>query len=41
VKVLGGGRVHNELEVVADDFSADAVTAVEQAGGEAIVPESK
>jgi len=37
VKVLGGGRVHNELEVVADDFSADAAEALEAAGGEAVL----
>ena len=39
VKVLGGGRVHNELEVVADDFSADAAEALSEAGGEAVLSE--
>ncbi len=37
VKVLGGGRVHNELEVVADDFSEDAAAALEDAGGDAVL----
>jgi large subunit ribosomal protein L15 len=41
VKVLGGGRVHESLAVVADDFSEEAVASIEQADGEAIVPESK
>jgi len=39
VKVLGGGRVHDELEVVADDFSADAAEALSEAGGEAVLSE--
>jgi len=39
VKLLGGGRVHNELEVVADDFSEDAAAALEDAGGEAVLSE--
>ena len=39
VKVLGGGRVHESLEVVADDFSADAAEALEEAGGEAVLSE--
>ena len=39
VKVLGGGRVHESLEVVADDFSEDAAAALEDAGGEAVLSE--
>ena len=39
VKVLGGGRVHESLAVVADDFSDDAAAALEDAGGEAVVSE--
>ncbi|PSQ18161.1 50S ribosomal protein L15 [Halobacteriales archaeon QS_8_69_73] len=39
VKVLDGGRVHNELEVVADDFSADAAETLEAAGGAAVLSE--
>ena len=34
-----GGRVHDELEVVADDFSADAAEALSEAGGEAVLSE--
>lgn len=34
VKVLGAGQVHNELEVVADEFSANAEEKIEAAGGE-------
>lgn len=34
VKVLGAGQVRNELDVVADDFSATAVEKIEAAGGE-------
>ncbi len=37
VKVLGAGRVYNELEVVADDFSESATEALEAAGGEAVL----
>jgi large subunit ribosomal protein L15 len=33
VKVLGAGRVHNELEVVADEFSETARELIEAAGG--------
>ena len=39
VKVLGAGQVYNELEVVADAFSADAEAALETAGGEAVLSE--
>ncbi|WP_299237342.1 uL15m family ribosomal protein [Natronomonas sp.] len=39
VKILGAGQVHNELEVVADDFSADAEAALEAAGGAAVLSE--
>ncbi|MFQ3319205.1 MAG: large subunit ribosomal protein L15 [Natronomonas sp.] len=39
VKVLGAGSVHNELEVVADDFSESAREALEDAGGEAVLSE--
>ncbi len=39
VKVLGAGNVYNELEVVADAFSADAEAALEAAGGEAVLSE--
>jgi len=35
VKVLGGGQVHGELEVVADDFSETAREKIEAAGGAA------
>lgn len=34
VKVLGAGQVHNELEVVADEFSDTAQEKIEAAGGE-------
>jgi large subunit ribosomal protein L15 len=33
VKVLGGGQVRHELDVVADAFSATAVELIEDAGG--------
>jgi len=33
VKVLGGGQVHNKLEIVADAFSATAEEKIEDAGG--------
>jgi large subunit ribosomal protein L15 len=33
VKVLGAGQVRNELELVADGFSAGAIEKVEAAGG--------
>ncbi|WP_336135981.1 uL15m family ribosomal protein [Natronomonas amylolytica] len=39
VKVLGGGQVHNALEVVADAFSDEAEEALEGAGGEAVLSE--
>jgi large subunit ribosomal protein L15 len=39
VKVLGAGQVHNELEVVADAFSESATSALETAGGEAVLTE--
>jgi large subunit ribosomal protein L15 len=39
VKVLGGGRVHNELSVTADDFSESAEEALEGSGGEAVLSE--
>jgi large subunit ribosomal protein L15 len=39
VKVLGAGQVHNELEVVADAFSESATSALEAAGGEAVLTE--
>ena len=39
VKVLGAGQVYNELEVVADAFSADAEAALSAAGGEAVLSE--
>ena len=39
VKVLGGGQVHNELEVVADAFSASARELLEAAGGDALLSE--
>jgi large subunit ribosomal protein L15 len=39
VKVLGGGQVHNELEIVADAFSESATSALEAAGGEAVLSE--
>ncbi|PSP79821.1 50S ribosomal protein L15 [Halobacteriales archaeon QS_4_69_225] len=39
VKVLDGGRVHSELEVVADDFSTDAAETLEAAGGAAVLSE--
>ena len=39
VKVLGGGRVHESMAVVADDFSDDAAAALEDAGGEAVLSE--
>jgi large subunit ribosomal protein L15 len=39
VKVLGGGQVHNALEIVADAFSEDAEEALEGAGGEAVLSE--
>jgi len=35
VKVLGNGQVRNQLEVVADAFSASAVALIEEQGGEA------
>ena len=34
VKVLGGGQVRNQLEVVADAFSASARALIEEADGE-------
>jgi len=35
VKVLGGGQVRRELEIVADAFSDSAVELIEDAGGSA------
>ncbi|WP_435197060.1 uL15m family ribosomal protein [Natronomonas sp. EA1] len=37
VKVLGAGSVHNALVVTADDFSDEAETQLEAAGGEAVL----
>jgi large subunit ribosomal protein L15 len=39
VKVLGAGRVHNRLEVVADEFSETARELLEDAGGAATLSE--
>jgi large subunit ribosomal protein L15 len=39
VKVLGGGQVYNELEIVADAFSESATAALEAAGGTAVLSE--
>ncbi|PSQ11077.1 50S ribosomal protein L15 [Halobacteriales archaeon QS_5_70_15] len=39
VKVLGAGRVHNTLDVVADEFSATARELIEDAGGSATLSE--
>ncbi|GAA0278045.1 MULTISPECIES: uL15m family ribosomal protein [Halobacterium] len=39
VKVLGGGQVHEQLEVTADAFSAGAVELIESEGGDAVVSE--
>ena len=39
VKVLGGGQVHEQLEVTADAFSAGAVDLIESEGGDAVVSE--
>ena len=39
VKVLGAGRVHNTLEVVADEFSETARELIEDAGGSATLTE--
>jgi len=39
VKVLGGGQVHETLEVVADEFSDAAVELIESAGGTVVVSE--
>ena len=39
VKVLGGGRVHTELSVVADAFSESAREALEAEGGAAVLTE--
>lgn len=36
VKVLGGGRVHTRLEVIADEFSDSAIDLIESEDGEAI-----
>ena len=36
VKVLGAGRVRNQLTVVADEFSSSAVESLEAAGGAAV-----
>ena len=39
VKVLGAGRVHNRIEVVADEFSETARELIEDAGGSATLTE--
>jgi large subunit ribosomal protein L15 len=39
VKVLGAGRVHNTLEVLADEFSETARELIEGAGGSATLTE--
>ncbi len=39
VKVLGNGQVRNQLEVVADAFSASAVEGIEGEGGDAVLTE--
>jgi large subunit ribosomal protein L15 len=39
VKVLGGGQVRNELDVLADDFSESARELLESAGGSAELTE--
>ena len=39
VKVLGAGRVHNALDVVADEFSETARELIEAAGGSATLSE--
>jgi large subunit ribosomal protein L15 len=39
VKVLGGGQVRQELEIVADDFSDSAREQLEDAGGSAELTE--
>ena len=39
VKVLGGGQVRNQLEIVADAFSASARGLIEEADGEAVLSE--
>ncbi|WP_396612016.1 uL15m family ribosomal protein [Haloferax sp. S1W] len=39
VKVLGGGQVRNELNVVADAFTAGSVELIEEAGGSAELSE--
>ncbi|QSG02356.1 uL15m family ribosomal protein [Natranaeroarchaeum sulfidigenes] len=39
VKVLGGGQVRNQLEIVADAFSASARALIEEADGEAVLSE--
>ncbi|MBS3760928.1 uL15m family ribosomal protein [Halodesulfurarchaeum sp.] len=39
IKVLGGGQVHNALEITADAFTDGARDALKSAGGDAIVPE--
>jgi large subunit ribosomal protein L15 len=39
VKVLGGGQVRNQLEVVADAFSETARERIESEGGDAVLSE--
>ena len=39
VKVLGGGQLHEQLEVTADAFSDTAVDLIEGEGGDAVVSE--
>lgn len=37
VKVLAGGSLRTELTIIADSFSDNAIAAIEEAGGEAII----
>ncbi len=37
VKVLGGGQVHQALEIIADEFSSSAEEKLEAAGGTATI----
>ena len=39
VKVLGGGQVRSQLEVVADAFTESAAALIEEAGGDAALSE--
>ncbi|MFB6253472.1 MAG: uL15m family ribosomal protein [Halobacteriaceae archaeon] len=40
VKVLGGGQVRHQLEVVADDFSENAKEKIQAEGGETITSDT-